>query len=343
MGLYIPEDGSQRIAIDAGVAGTLPKITAFAIDPDQYDAAERRSNPITYTVSLDPAEPSRDLEGAAAVVNIPYRSTLKKLEADWVGSTQRGISGEPRMVIAPGFCAGRLTNNSGSNLVNVHIAFRYILRRSAGTLDDVYVVFLPRWMNGESIEVNTLIVPPADSAQPRMKLVARSAGGNQAPPSERERVYGRVANDWAPYWYSFVRPNPLSPGGSPIVDDWPESVRRTPAMLSFFSLLPPMRRETVGGPDPTRLLRRGARELDLSGAVMAGSMVIVGEADEAPVPLRLSVNGDPVEGAGRVIYQFVLPLDRSEIRAEEEKLRAAATQATPQATDPGEQGALPEP
>ena len=354
MGLYIPEDGSQRVMIDAGAIGTAPTITAFGIDPEQHEAADRRSNPITYTVNLDPPERTRDMEGAAAVVSIPYRSTLKKLEADWIGNVERGISGEPRLIATAGLCTGRLTNNTGKNLVNVHVAFRHMFRRPTGTLDEIYVVFLPRWLNGESIEGLDGLIAPANPEQPRMKLVARSSSGNQAPPSERERVYGRLSSDWAPYWHSFLRSSPLSVGASAIVDDWPEAVRRTPAMLSFFSLLPPMRRETSGGPDPTRLLRRGARELDLSAAVMAGNMVIIAEADEAPLPLRMNVNGDEVMGAGRIIYQVVLPLDRSEIakaeeqarqaQLEEEARQRAATQvATQPASQPADAGASTRP
>ena len=105
-------------------------------------------------------------------------------------------------------------------------------------------------------------------------------------------------------------------------------------LISFFSLLPPMRREAAGSADPTRLLRRGARELDLSAAVMAGHMVIVAEAEEVPLPIPMEVDGDKVEGAGRVIYQFVLPIDRSEIaRYEQEQRRAATQQSTPEGAD----------
>src|SRR5690606_27821562 len=54
-------------------------------------------------------------------------------------------------------------------------------------------------------------------------------------------------------------------------------------------------------------------QLDVSAAVLAGNMVVIAEAEEVPLPLPLKVDGDEVEGAGRTIYQIVVPLDRSAV------------------------------
>lgn len=323
MGLYIPEDGSQRILIDHGAAGFLPALTGFAIDPEQQPGGGGRSNPIEYIVSLDApdARAARDATGSAIIVDIPYRSTLKKLEADWIGAMARGIGGDPPRLLSGsvnnGLCEGRLVNLSGRDLVNVHIAFR----RKYATVDDIHIIFIPTWLNGERLpEIKTLI-KPEDANTRAIKIVSRSA-----PPSQNEAVRGEI-DDWSTYWYSFLRSSLMAAGTNTNVDDWPERVRRTPAMLSFFSLLPPMRNEpALGAGEPTKLLRRGARELDVSAAVMAGSMVIVAEAEEVPLPIPMQVDGNEVKGAGRIIFQFIVPVDRSElIKAEEERRQADET------------------
>jgi hypothetical protein len=303
MGLYIPEDGSQRLTLDGGVSGVPPTLTGFSINPNHHGGAGGRSNPINYVVNLDPpdAEDVEDLDGSATLVDIPYRSTLKKLEADWIGPQARGIDGRPYLVEGSGFVEGPLMNVTGQDLVNVHIAFR---RPTLNGEHDIWMIFLPEWRAGQRIDgINTLLVPDEG---PRMAIV----DPGQRAPGPTQRVYGRIAQDWPRFWYRGPMRSSLMSAANIVVDDWPERTRRSPAMLSFFSLLPPMENEAPLSSDATILLRRGAERMDVSAAVLAGNMVIVAEAEEVPLPLPLEVDGDEVTGAGRIIYQFVLPLDR---------------------------------
>ncbi len=336
MGLYIPEDGSQRLLIDGGVVGMRPTLTGFSIDPDQHRGTLGRSNPINYVVNLDPPDPRNagNVEGSATVMDVPYRSTLKKLEADWVGPVARGVDGRPALVLGSGMCEGRLTNVSGHDLVNVHIAFRY----PRGLTYDVWVIYLPLWRNGQTIDGLSSLLRPA-SGEPIPLLSPR------VQPSPSQAVRGTLANEWADqYWYRPLRSSMLS-AANIVVDDWAERVRRSPAMLSFFSLLPPMENDIGTSSQSTMPLRRGARELDISAAIVAGNLVIVGEAEGVPLPLPMRVDGDKVEGTGRTIYQFVLPMDRSAFDHLERRPPGDEDQDVPatQATEPADEPEEPPP
>lgn len=316
MGLYIPRDGVQVISVDE--ASVPPSLTAF-VPPSDPLGTSGRTNPITYIVPLDApsADAAEDLEGSAAIVEIPYRSTLKKLEASWSGERKLGIEGSPRLIADSYFPAGALVNTSGYDLRNVHIAYKVI----RGGRAQVVVLYLPTWANGQSLASLQAVFDPEGGE--RARFVGTSARTGQAPPRE-EPVWGFLDTYWAPnYWYnaSGLRRQQLSVGGELGFDDWNNRYRQTPAMLSLFSLLPPM--ENVAGANTASavsLLRRGAREWDISAAVSAGQLVVIGEAIDVPVPLPLKVNGRSVEGQGTVIAQYVLPLDRT-AEAEAERQR----------------------
>jgi hypothetical protein len=66
----------------------------------------------------------------------------------------------------------------------------------------------------------------------------------------------------------------------------------------------------AGRVDAVRMLAGGADEWDVSAAVSAGRLVIIGEARESDVPMPLTVEGRPVEGDGTTIVQVVLPMTR---------------------------------
>jgi hypothetical protein len=85
--------------------------------------------------------------------------------------------------------------------------------------------------------------------------------------------------------------------------------------MSLFDRFPPPKaRQTM-----TRfeMLRRSGRKFDVSHSLAAGAMVVLAHSDDnSPLPFGLEVQGDKVEGAGTIFYQFVLPMDRSKINQE---------------------------
>jgi hypothetical protein len=99
-------------------------------------------------------------------------------------------------------------------------------------------------------------------------------------------------------------------------------------MLSVYDRIPLQVRadrlfgQTMGG-GRTDILRRGARMLDMSQAIAAGSMVILAEAP-GPLPIPMTVSGETVGGEGLNFYQFVIPVDRSPLKSTTQPATQAA-------------------
>jgi hypothetical protein len=86
-------------------------------------------------------------------------------------------------------------------------------------------------------------------------------------------------------------------------------------LLSLFDRVPPPSFEQ-GDRYRWDMHRAALRQLDVSGAVSAGQLVILAESDaNTPLPVPIEVEGELVTGEGITYYQFILPLDRSALLA----------------------------
>lgn len=322
MGLYIPRDGQQRITLEHVDDGVAAPITAFVPPADPINSGGLRTNPISYTVALD--QPVIvDEERSEVVVEIPYRSTLKKLEARWHGEAINPISGSPRLVEGSFFPVGSITNSSGRDLRNVHIAYKV---DRAGVLR-VMVLYLPHWRSGETIAGLDRRFRPEAGEGDRARQVDSRTTPLSGPPRDRD-VWGFLDTDWAAnYWFqnSDLRQGTLGVPSAQ-VDDWSQTYRMTPALLSLYSMLPPMTNDSGGQEGATLPIRPGLREWDVSAAVSAGNLVVIGESLDQPIAMPLTVEGLAVEGLGTVIVQYVAPLSRTEVKAAE-RLRFQDEQA----------------
>ena len=115
---------------------------------------------------------------------------------------------------------------------------------------------------------------------------------------------------WVGYWYSVLK------GGTDDHEysDAPEYRRSFPVM-SLFDRLPPSRntaKNTSGqyNSDRFELQRRGGRGLDMSQTVTAGQLLVLAQA-HGPLPIPMEVEGQKVIGDGTILYQCVVPLDRT--------------------------------
>ncbi len=298
MGLYIPRDGVQDLLVDAaGPDFATPTLSAFVPPADPLGLG-LRTNPITYTVPLDPPQD----DAASAVLQVPYRSTLKKLAARWPGPTQPGVTGTARLTPDSIFPSGMLTNTSGRDLRNVHAVYKSL----RGGRVQTFILYVPRWPAGQGLELDKVL----ETENGRAGNPLRKKQGRSGPPGDQP-LWGRLDLNWVAYWYGDSLLH-AAMNQVPVYDDYDRPNGFSPIVLSLFSMLPPM--ENVAGSSTNRatvLLRRGAAEWDASAAVTAGNLLVIGEADDQPLPLPLSVNNRPVTGKGRVIGQYVVPLDRS--------------------------------
>jgi hypothetical protein len=236
----------------------------------------------------------RQSGGDAPSISIPYRSTLKKLQAQWVGPTPKAITGSAELIPDRNLISGRLTNNTGRDLHEVYFAFKYRTGQD-------YVYYLRTWENGAVLDLGRHLNLNDDDTS------AAIVGIDGAAPDRNRKLRGHLQLQWAPFWTDPMR-------GANITNSFFNDTQRAFPILSLFDRLPPVRNLTPDRRDRVELLRSGARQLDLSAALNAGALLILATARQEPLPFELSIQGDTVTGEGTSFYQFVLPLDRSALR-----------------------------
>lgn len=279
LGLYIPRNGPQEVSVAPGEPGA--ELLPLSMHPTH--ALDRQ--PV-----LAPGEYDVDLSDRSRT-SIPFRSTLKKLQAGWLGPSDPAIVGTARVATA-NYLAGTLSNQTGRELRQV-----YFICRESNLLAD-QVLHLPSWKPGETIDLNALFAT-RDVESGRYPIVPDF--GNT--PDNGKVCRGRLNTDWAPWWFSRM-------GGGFGESGWNDAGSSAPLsvpLLSVFGRVAPSRNTGQGR---VELLRRGARQWDASSAVLAGALLIVATSDDTPLPGPLEVNGRVVAGRGRTIWQFVVPVDR---------------------------------
>jgi hypothetical protein len=311
IGLYIPRDGMQEVSLP-GVSGkSVSTLHSLGIHPSHLAPGERKFiDTGRYDIPV-----RDDATGTQAVaVAFPYRSTLKKIEARRVGPIQNGITGGPTAIVPSepvkdpktgsmiprGYIRGKLTNNTGADLFNVFIAFRWEMQQE-------WMLYLPKWDKGQTLDVEAAFNNAAAFA------TGQSFRMSDLPIRSRR---GEIGKGWSDLFQSYMEGFNSAVAMDEQSVKEPSGIRLNLVVMSLFDrIAPQMNRQ--GQHSHVNLMRREGRELDLSAALMAGRVVVLAEAREVPLPFPMEVEGDPVAGEGSVFYQFVLPADRTKIDAEE--------------------------
>lgn len=333
LGLYIPRDGDQRVSLPAGSAEHASVVAPYAIHP--YHAIDASEFPAfrRYEVGVPDVAGDR-----AASAEVPYRSTEKRLQTTWRGElkatgadTPLALSGRPA-IAPPGkmnLLDGTLTNATGTDLRNVFLVFRAERQPNPG---QDRVVFLPSWKDGTQLALADLTNTGPDGRAKRIGLPTGKGDGSNWGVDSGEVVWGLIAlpgRDNADEMSGWVR---ARVGAATLMledlsfDDSNLPTPRGYFALSFFDRLPFFR--SVGGYNRAEMLRPNARFLDVSGAVSGGRLVVLAQLDNAPLPVPLDVEGEIVRGTGTTLFQFVLPLDRTNDRLSDEEDEAATRPTT---------------
>ncbi len=328
LGLYIPKDGMQDLTLHDAAPGGVNFIVPFMIHPRHLGDATSATANLPYTISV-PAPLPLDMNETAYTLSVPYRSTLKKFSAQWSGE-RPGIQGAATL-IPRGWIDGVLTNATGHDLRNIHVAFKYPTPRGS----EDWVLYVRDWKKGTTLDLHRLFntggSADATGKPGNTPFIGRGEGFRR--PTDASVVRGRIRPnaEWTEYWYDGVSAGNFGDEG---LADLGDRVPRSFAMLSFFDRLPPKRgtRENAGRVELKRFAGRG---LDLSHAIAAGGMVVIAEADGA-MPLPFAVEGDELGGDGRILFQAVLPLERSRELMESLDAKETDVEAAPAATMPVE-------
>jgi hypothetical protein len=328
VGLYIPRDGPQNVALRDVNPESASTITALAIHPQHLGNYSGFPDSLDYRVDV------RDVSAAGGVeVSIPYRSTLKKLQVHWVGALPggAGIVGDPQLIEAgtvpdvngdgrpDGFIGGRVANKTGYDLKNVFFAFTY---EAPNVPPQDYLVYVPVWKKDETLDLlKTYAGAEQLIGDERFDKIVKGTAGVMT---------GRLDTQWTPYLHRSIRAASNADG---IVDDSGKLVPLSVVVMSLFDRIPPMKNDKNISYTRPELLRRGGRELDMSHLVAAGNLVILAEVDNTPLPFPMDVEGDRMKGEGRSYYQATLPL----------RNRSALAQPPPPEEPPATAPATPAP
>lgn len=294
-GVYLPKDKRVEIALPQTPGGPPVSLTPFGVHPDlnKREATPRDSS---YEVPI-----IADAESGTAAIVVPFRSTLKKLQADWTGPVQAGIGGKAVLLDSrTDPIEGRLSNDTGHDLSDVILIFR------DGRDPFDTVLAMPDWKHGQAIDLKKLW----QSADRKLTEVSDKRSGLKLFPGQPVRGRWSDATTWL---FEDMRRS-LTSGVDMKFDDSPENGRnyeRSWPLVALFARCPTM---SNLGDETSRVdvLRRGVRQWDASPAVAAGALVVIAKSG-GPLPLPLTVDGDQPTGDGRLFYQAAVPLDRSAV------------------------------
>jgi hypothetical protein len=289
IGLYIPRDNpAEPVSLGDTVGDSY--ITPYPMHPQQMKA-NAYAGYMQYTVNVRDA-----MDENPPLVHVPYRSTLKKLQAKWIGP-QPMIEGRAPQLVSPeaGYINGELTNGTGRNLEDVYLIFHY--PRGTMSAGD-WALYLPGWRPGDTVDLKSAF---------QSAIALQMVKEPRSVPGLGMSIKGRIGTtryplDWDPWWFAGLQ------GGS-AEQDYPSGSDPYTAfvMLSLFDCLPtPPNRN---GAPRFEMQRRGARRMDASNVISAGAMLILARTDGS-LPFPLDAADQNVPGTGSVYYQMILPLDR---------------------------------
>jgi hypothetical protein len=289
VGLYIPRDGEQQVSLTNTSGEFASYVTPMPLHPTLVPDNE-------FPANLDYKVPVRESGTAdAPSINVPFRSTLKKLQAKWCGDanvTVRGNSVRSHVDDPNRKIEGTLDNMSGIDFKNVYLAFRW------GTQD--FALYIPSW-NGKAPD-NRIDIGARFANAAQLPLGGQSTAMTVFPGNGKDCA-GDFDNRWRYYWQAALK-------GSERFDDLGARVPIAFPVLSFFDRLIPPENDKQFSTEAFTILRRGMRNLNMSQALEAGELVVLAEAPNRPLPYPMQVNGSQIEGEGTVFYQFAFPIER---------------------------------
>jgi len=290
-GLYIPRDGKQHIELADFAPKRFSYVIPYPIHPDHIvDTADFPAYK-EYEIAM------RDRNSAEPpAIDVPYRSTLKKFQARWIGTSSGGIDG--KVSLADNKLSGQLTNNTGHELRSVFMIYARQPDLPYQLADDE-MISLHDPSDGRGSWPNGVTIDLADTYQ---KLGIAGADFKTGMAGQR----GSLNRMWMGSWAEDFK-NTIGSSERYNNDD------RAALLMTIFDRLWPGKISPNGErAERFELLRRAGRQFDASGAISAGQLLIFARAeDSAPLPFPMKVEGEQVKGEGVVYYQVIVPMDRS--------------------------------
>jgi hypothetical protein len=187
-GLYIREDGTKTIGLQDTAPHEVSYITPFSVNPQYVNSSEELPAYLEYQIPVPDASDSGSVS-----VSIPFRSTLMKLQAHWVGEMKGTIDTGPDTQMVQldkdSKLTGTLVNHTGYDLWHVFLGFK---RPPPGNIRDVssvdadIIVYVEQWAKDDSLKLDDLI-----TSKKSMNLELEDKTRH---PMLSDTVYGQIGN-----------------------------------------------------------------------------------------------------------------------------------------------------
>ncbi|MGC4033293.1 MAG: hypothetical protein QM754_16490 [Tepidisphaeraceae bacterium] len=295
LGVYLPKDTVAAIELPQAPDAPPSAIAPVSVDPTLGGDKTVTPRDSRYEIAV-----GSDADAKSVEVGVPFRSTLKKLQADWTGPVAGVIGGTPRLENVDQLdqlLTGRLSNDTGADLRDVIVIFRSPFR-----IRDDEVLTIPEWKAGTTIDLTALW----KSAETKLESLPSKRFG--LPVYATKSTRGKWS-DACTSLYDDMRASMTSLSGP--FDDSESGFRRSFPIVSLFDRCPPMT-NLPNQQDRVNLFRRGTRTFDASPAVAAGAMVVLAKTVvPTPLTMPLTVDGEPPKSDGTTLFQAIIPIDRS--------------------------------
>jgi hypothetical protein len=273
----------------------------------------------------------RDRNSAEApAIDVPYRSTLKKFQARWIGTSSGGIDGKASLVDTG--LSGHLTNNTGHDLRSVFLIYARQADLPYQNADDEMISLRDSsdghgsWGNGVTINLAETYI--------KLGIANKGAELKTGVPGLRGPLNRTWMDGWTDDFKNSIGSN----------DHFDKDDRAALLMTIFDRLWPGKIKEGLERPERYELLRRAGRQFDASGAISSGQLLIFAKSeDAAPLPFPLKVEGEQVKGEGVVYYQVIVPLERGGAATQPMSRDSAIFDLGSAPTDPTPQPQQPRP
>lgn len=286
LSVYIPKFANQMVEIDPDHPTARHTLASPGLATGLDDSGFL--DPQTY--EIDTATPRR--------ANIPFRSTAKQLEADYLGRIDLPQTGLSEPLILP----------QGNLKVENFRPRGKLSHGLPGALRDVLLIYCP----GDNKVPQ--VWPWRDPWEPKEVLdLDKFTASYPLVVSPKDPFY--IKREWKREgWLGQIMAN--KPGqmliditGAEVMTSSTEMIRYI-QMLSFFDTLPPPDFREIGFPQAVTYNRGLGRQLDLTPLLSGHRLIIVGHLDDSPLPIPMTVQGEEVSASGWTVVRWVYDLDK---------------------------------
>jgi len=237
--------------------------------------------------------------GDPSNIAMPFRSTAKQLELDWVGpSDLRDNALMDRWMMPTGEL--KLVNGWPTGT---------LIHELPKPLTDLLVIYCP----GDGRE--PYVFRLRDAWKPGVPLNINRAGAQAGGVEPLVREVSSVK--WTGFLWKKMGNKPLhrlSEQELELLRVADDDMRNGAELLSLYSTLPPpawWRKISTQDEAPVHYYRSLGREMDLTRYLPMRRLIILGYVEQSSLPLPLSVDGDRIDASGWTVVRWISPIHDS--------------------------------